>query len=983
MAGKKNRVINKVKYRGEIRAMSRWLTPQVKREASPDGQQSENKRRQETIKILETNKRKRESKGGNKNSKKQSLEKDSENFYRLVEASNGNFNKIADQKSFKKGQFKIITVNVNSLIDYERRTNIRKILLQNPEVLIMVDTRIKHFDWRHVINKTNYRVYSTNSNPRGIAILVKKGIPSEEVYADDSGNLLIITVELGGEYIMIGGIYGPNEDDHRFYEVKLDKALNDAAQGEVDSIILGGDFNIPSGNTIGYVDKVYKKKDALELLKKKYHLIDPAERPGSPNTTWPYSFRKKNNDEVTSRTWETFKAARLDYFLTDVENPRIAVKYNKFEPADHAQVELTVELKNKKPKNQWKMNANMFEDDIQFEYLASKIKTMAANLNNVTAQLTRANMGRRRKTTIINNVAFQKWKAIIDMLKRKEIVWGQKKASKYKNMCNEMKGGEANEEEYQRAWEEIKINEAHKNNIQNGLKNFKLNLENKALRKFKAISYKRSRGINKLVLNGVTVTDGDIIKKELHQYYDQQFRCSCDYNKNEKRCMRCRNDDIRYIKYQHPEKFSSKKLSIKQKKIMNRDIDIKELDDYVEKNFNKKNKSPSPDCVPYEFFHQLWPHLRSIMFTLIGTCWELDHLPDEISKGNIILLPKPNKDSKIIKNNRPLTMLNSIYKLMSGIVAERIKKVIPSIIEKNQFGFMKSKQAADMIKILKQIMEDKSDENKNVTLLALDFSAAFDSIHHEAIIKALRRKNFGENVVKFIAALLRANESTLIINCDSNCGLPPIKIRKGCRQGDPLSVYLFLLVIDELLEDFRVDPNIKGARSAKELVKAMAFADDNYTVFSGTTSEISSQCEHVLKKMKTFQAATGLKINVHKSEILTNSAELAEKKSLNNIQIVNKLKVLGVHIASDQYLKKIVEEKIDDSIQFWSKFKLGLYDKIKLVGSFILPKVSHIIKHLPFDERLANNVDQRLLDFVRGGKKKMINKNILLTKVDD
>ena len=178
----------------------------------------------------------------------------------------------------------------------------------------------------------------------------------------------------------------------------------------------------------------------------------------------------------------------------------------------------------------------------------------------------------------------------------------------------------------------------------------------------------------------------------------------------------------------------------------------------------------------------------------------LNDFPKELSEGLIVFLHKNGKPANEIKSWRPLTLLNSIYKIASGIMAQRLKTKINKIVHDHQYDFVNGKNASDMIELLKRIMEDGNEDNEKFTvLLALDFKGAFDAVKHDAIIRALKIKGFGKKYVEWVAALLAKNESKLVVNWRTD-DESKIKIKRSARQGDPLSPYLFIIVLDELLE---------------------------------------------------------------------------------------------------------------------------------------------------------------------------------------
>ena len=94
----------------------------------------------------------------------------------------------------------------------------------------------------------------------------------------------------------------------------------------------------------------------------------------------------------------------------------------------------------------------------------------------------------------------------------------------------------------------------------------------------------------------------------------------------------------------------------------------------------------------------------------------------------ITLIPKGQKDKSDLGNWRPITLLNTLYKLISAIMAKKIKKVLPRIIGHEQKGFVDGRNIADAIRGVYDTIDYANNNNKRGVMLAIDFRKAFDSI---------------------------------------------------------------------------------------------------------------------------------------------------------------------------------------------------------------------------------------------------------------
>ena len=115
----------------------------------------------------------------------------------------------------------------------------------------------------------------------------------------------------------------------------------------------------------------------------------------------------------------------------------------------------------------------------------------------------------------------------------------------------------------------------------------------------------------------------------------------------------------------------------------------------------------------------------------------INKLPSSQTIGIISLLPKGEKPKQFLENWRPITLQNSIYKLMSSVIANRINLVLPSIIHNDQSGFVNGRYIGDCIRNTFDIMQWAKCKKKTGLLLLIDFHKAFDSISFKYIDKSL------------------------------------------------------------------------------------------------------------------------------------------------------------------------------------------------------------------------------------------------------
>lgn len=214
-----------------------------------------------------------------------------------------------------------------------------------------------------------------------------------------------------------------------------------------------------------------------------------------------------------------------------------------------------------------------------------------------------------------------------------------------------------------------------------------------------------------------------------------------------------------------------------------------------------------------------------------------------------------------IVNYRPITLLNTDYKLLTKILALRLAVVAPEIVHPAQAGFVPGRRLHNHTQLARMMMAWAEASEENGAIVALDQEKAYDKISHDYLWRILERFGVPEGFSSVVKSLYRHAVTSVVINGVTS---KTYRVYRGVRQGDPLSCLLFDLAIEPLSAMIRASPirgfNIPHSTTA---LKATLFADDT-TVYLAAEDDFAV-LQNVLDR---WCSAAKAKFNLKKTEII-------------------------------------------------------------------------------------------------------------------
>ena len=163
----------------------------------------------------------------------------------------------------------------------------------------------------------------------------------------------------------------------------------------------------------------------------------------------------------------------------------------------------------------------------------------------------------------------------------------------------------------------------------------------------------------------------------------------------------------------------------------------------------KNDKSPGSDGLTTNFYKFFWTDISLFLFDSFKYSFKHKLLSDDQRRGILNLIPKPNKDLRYLKNWRPVSVLNTDYKILTKALSNRLQPLLSKLISSDQVGYIKDRQIADNIRIIDDIMSYTHLKHLPGYILLVDFEKAFDSVEWSFLYKTLKAFNFGTCFIQY------------------------------------------------------------------------------------------------------------------------------------------------------------------------------------------------------------------------------------------
>lgn len=342
----------------------------------------------------------------------------------------------------------------------------------------------------------------------------------------------------------------------------------------------------------------------------------------------------------------------------------------------------------------------------------------------------------------------------------------------------------------------------------------------------------------------------------------------------------------------------------------------------------KKKSSPGVDNITAA---DLLAHLN-ILTVLLNLCLWISDIPRDWRESTTTLIPK--KTSTNPADYRPITVGPMAYRILTAVLARRLQsRLLP---HSSQKGFLPQDGVHEAITVCRYLSIKKG------CIVGIDVAKAFDSVSQAAIHDICAANGLARPERILLGNLYRDCHTRLKVNGQLS---PKIWIKRGVKQGDPLSPILFNLVVDQLLQRLELSGlgmDITAGRpqepdSVGKRLPGLAFADD-LLLFGSNEDEVQQLARITVE----FYNEVGLSINARKTTLMgtpwpifVNDEEIAPCTSF---------RYLGTMIDPTNK-SRYKANKICYKLNLINTSNFSPRQKLYLIRHHLLPELTHRLVH--------------------------------------
>nr|KAJ0187389.1 hypothetical protein LSAT_V11C900461260 [Lactuca sativa] len=394
---------------------------------------------------------------------------------------------------------------------------------------------------------------------------------------------------------------------------------------------------------------------------------------------------------------------------------------------------------------------------------------------------------------------------------------------------------------------------------------------------------------------------------------------------------------------------------------------------FINSNFKKlpPYRAPGPDGFSFAFLKKHWEEIGSDFYLAVKH-YEASGLIDEGCNSSFITLIPKIQDPITLNDFRPISLIGCLYKTISKVLAERLKKVIHHVVSKEQTAFIKDRNILDGPLILNEVISWLKKNKKKAFIFKVDFEKAFDCISWDFLDSIMQQMEFGDKWRAWIRGCLTSARISVLIN---GAATKEFRMEWGVRQGDPLSPFLFILAAEGLHvapESARENGVYSGVQLPRcgPSISHLQYADD--VIFLGSWS--LENTKNLIRILRCYELASGLNVNMSKSKIYGLGVQSCELElvvcsfncSIGSFPITYLGLPVGVSMVRETHWKPLIE-KFRAKLSRWKASTLSFGGRLTLCKSVLGSLGSYYFSLYKAPSKVLKSLERTRMNFFWGG----------------
>ncbi|KAG7559082.1 Reverse transcriptase domain [Arabidopsis thaliana x Arabidopsis arenosa] len=382
-------------------------------------------------------------------------------------------------------------------------------------------------------------------------------------------------------------------------------------------------------------------------------------------------------------------------------------------------------------------------------------------------------------------------------------------------------------------------------------------------------------------------------------------------------------------------------------------------------------KAPGPDGMTALFYQRFWPIISEDLLTTVRSFFTTGTLDPRLNMTNICLVPKAGRP-KEMSGFRPISLCNVGYKIISKVLSNRLKRLLPKVISETQSAFVARRLITDNILIAQEnfhALRSNSTCRKKFMAIKTDMSKAYDRVEWPFLRALLEKLGFSPLWVQMCMACIETVSYQVLINGEAKGSIVP---SRGIRQGNPLSPYLFILCTEALIARIKQAEwtgIIQGLRLslASPPVSHLLFADDSLFFCKADCQ----QSEEIITILRQYGEASGQQINFAKSSVMFGSKVQPQSKAdIKTILGIHQEGGMGTYLGlpekihgSKAQVFAFVQDRLKSRINTWSAKFLSKGGKEILIKSVAQALPTYVMSCFLLPKNIRSKLSSAISNF--------------------